>query len=329
MQAAANFLIETDHVGRANNGLIGVFPGPNGMGLHYMGYTPEVAQDIIENPPKVLVIAQADVLYDDPNAANWLQQVETIIHLTLFEGEVAPNAAAALPVQSFAERDGTYTSIERRVQRFYTGQGPLGEALPAWQIASRLGAVMGQGREKPSAAAVMLGITKNVPGFEGCRYKNLARVETQYPLVGRDDVYYGGTAYDNKGGLGIQLESAADSGETVKTAKVSAPKAPKAKKNEFVIVPTRQLYNMERVFRPSVKAMMEPRTPKPYVALNSADAEKLSVADGDSVTVQFDTGAVTVTARVNDAAPEGCALLPRHLSETATPMVVTVGTISK
>jgi NADH-quinone oxidoreductase subunit G len=82
MQAAANFLIDTGHVGKPNNGLVGVFPGPNGMGLQYMGYTPEATEDLINNPPKVLVIAQADVMYDDPTAAEWLDKVETVIQLT-------------------------------------------------------------------------------------------------------------------------------------------------------------------------------------------------------------------------------------------------------
>ena len=329
MQAAANFLIDTDHVGKQNNGLIGVFPGPNGMGLQYMGYTAQAAQDIIANPPKVLVIAQADVNYDDPTAAKWLDEVETVIHLTLFEDEPVGGAKAALPVQSFAEREGTYVNVERRVQRFYTGQGPLGAALPAWQIASRLNEKMGFGREQFSAAAVMLDITKNVPGFENCRYKSLAQVETQYPLVGREDVYYGGTAYDNKGGLGVQLETAADRGEDVSTGEVSLPDAPTADDGELVIIPTRRLYNRERVMRPSLKAMLEVRTAPAFVAINEADADTFGIADGDTVTVNFEGGSVQVTAHVNGAAPAGSALLPRHLAETATPMGITVGTISK
>ncbi|MEL6148677.1 MAG: molybdopterin-dependent oxidoreductase, partial [Chloroflexota bacterium] len=328
MQAAANFLIDTGHVGKANNGLVGVFPGPNGMGLADMGYTPEATSAMFKKAPKVVVVAQADLLYDDPQAVNFLQRVETVIHLTLFEGEVSSNATIALPVQSFAERDGTYTSIERRVQRFYVGQGPLGEALPAWQVASRIGALLEQGREKNSAAQVMLEITKNVPAYAGCRYKNLSKTETQYPLIGRDDVYYGGTAYDNKGGLGVSLGCEAENGD-VSTGDVSLPSVVSAGDGEVVIVPTRELYNMERVFRPSVKAMMEPRTPQPYVEINAADGEKMGIADGDTVNVSFDNDEIEVIARVNGAAPQGTALLPRHLAETATPMVPTVGKISK
>jgi anaerobic selenocysteine-containing dehydrogenase len=65
------------------------------------------------------------------------------------------------------------------------------------------------------------------------------------------------------------------------------------------------------------------------VAINAADADTFGIADGDTVTVNFEGGSVQVTAQVNGAAPAGSALLPRHLAETATPMGITVGTISK
>lgn len=328
MQAAANFLIETGHVGKANNGLVGVFVGPNGMGLYDMGYTVEATADIIANPPKVLVIAMADVVYDDPNAAAWLDKVESVIQLTLFTDEAVSNAKAVLPVQSFAERDGSYTNIERRVQRFYTAQGPLGEALPAWQIAGRVGTLLEQGREKLSASAVMLDITKNVAAYKDCRYKNLARTETQYPLIGRDDVYYGGTAYDNTGGLGVKLSVSAES-DKVSASKVSLPEAPKAADGELLIMPIAELYNRQRVFRSSIEAMMAPRVSDAYVSLNTADANALGVVDGDTVTVSFEGGSVSVIAAVNDETPVGCALLPRYLSETAVPMGLTVGQVSK
>ncbi|MCC6804722.1 MAG: (2Fe-2S)-binding protein, partial [Anaerolineae bacterium] len=69
MQAAANLLITSGHVGKPNNGLMATLPGANSMGLHYMGFTPEAAEDIMQAPPNVLIVAQADIFADDPNAA--------------------------------------------------------------------------------------------------------------------------------------------------------------------------------------------------------------------------------------------------------------------
>ncbi len=87
MQSAANFLISSGHVGKANNGLLSPIPGANGMGQHYLGFTPETTQDIAQNPPKALIVAQADLLADDPTIKSWLGQVKSIIYLTLFNGE--------------------------------------------------------------------------------------------------------------------------------------------------------------------------------------------------------------------------------------------------
>ncbi len=328
MQAAANFLIDSKHVGRPHNGLLSAFPGPNGMGQYYMGYTPETTLDIAQKPPKVLLVADAAILADDPSAAGWLDKVETIISLSLFEDAVTARAAAVLPIQSFAERDGTYTNGERRVQRFYTAQGPIGDSLPAWQVCSRLAESFDQGRAKLSAAAVMLEITRSLPAFEGMRYKELSKVERQFPDVGGDDLYYGGTAYRNRGGLGVQIPSAADSGEKVKPGKVELPDAPKAGRGKFVIIPTVRLYNRENVFKPS--AMMDVRIAPPYVEVNSADAEKLGIDSGDLVeVVAGDQARVMVRAHVNGGAPKGALVLPRHLTDEAIPMAITVGEIKK
>jgi NADH-quinone oxidoreductase subunit G len=329
MQAAANFLIESDHVGKANNGLMATLPGANAMGQYYLGYTPEATADIAQNPPKVLIVAQADLVSDDPNAANWLSKVETVVTLNLFLDDTATKfASAALPIQSFAEREGTFVNGERRVQRFYIAQGPMGEALPAWLVLSRLGEKLDQGRAKLSAGAVMLEIAEKVPAFAGMSYPELSRVERQFPDVGGEDLYYGGTAYQNRGGLGIQIPSAADNGEKLKAGKVALPDVPKVGKGKVLVVPTRRLYNRERVFEPS--ALMRPRVMLPYLEINEADAKKMGITNGDVVEVKLeDASAVRVRAHVNGGAPQGTVVLPRHLTNTPTPLDITVGEVSK
>jgi NADH-quinone oxidoreductase subunit G len=327
MQTAANLLIETGHVGKPNNGLLGVFPGANGMGLHYTGFSPEATEAIAANPPRVLIVAQAEILADDPAAAAWLDQVETVICLSLFPDELTARAHIALPIQSFAERDGTFTNGERRVQRFYTAQGPMGEALPAWQVLSRLAEKAGQGKAYLSAAVVMLEMTQQLPAFAGMRYSDLARVERQYPEVGGEDLYFGGTSYKNQGGLGVQAATAADRGEAVDVGQPVQPTVPAG--SGFRVVPTTRLYNRERVMRASERALLRPRIAQPYVEINAADAARLKISDGDLVSIETGGNAVQVRAHVNGAAPEGSVLLPRHLSEAAVPLTIAVGQVSK
>ena len=325
-QAAANFLIESGHTGRPNNGLLATLPGPNGMGLHYLGYTPETTQDIIANPPKVLVIAGAEPVEDDPTAAAWLGQVETVITLNLFPNHTALIANYALPMQSFAERDGTFVNGERRVQLFYAAQGPMGGAMPAWKIFSIVRERLGQGRAKLSAAAVMLEISKEVAAFDGIRYKALKKVEKQFPDVGGDDKYYGGTAYQNKGGIGVQIPSAADSG-AISAGEVGNSITIQTDTGEILLIPTTRLYNRQSTFIPSL--VVAPRVLLPYVGISTADAENLDVVSGDVVEVAYGNESVRVRASVDDSLAAGSAVMPRHMTEAATPMEPVAVTISK
>lgn len=326
-QAAANLLIAGGHVGKPNNGLMATLPEANGAGLQYMGYTTQNTLDIIHNPPKVLIVAQSDPLGDDPSASGWFGKAETVITFSLFADDTAQKATFALPIQSFAERDGTFINGERRVQRFYTAQGPIGDALPLWDVAARVRERLGQGRAKLSAAAVMLEISNHIGAFDGIRYKDLANVERQYPDVGGKDLYYGGTAYQNKGGLGVQLASEADNGNAPQAGSVTLPEVRQAGKGEFLIIPTNRLYNRSHTMRPS--ALIASRVAPSFATLNGADAKKLGIKDGDSVQVAFDGGQVVVHAQVSDATPQGVVFLPRYLANTPTPMVITSGRVVK
>lgn len=329
MQSAANLLISSGHVGKPNNGLLSTLPGANSMGAHYLGFSPEAAEDIMQAPPNILIVAQADVFADDPNAAAWLDKVDTVIALSLFPDELTERANIVLPVQSFAERDGTYTNGERRVQRFYTAQGPMGEAIPAWLALSRVGELLGKGRAKMSAAVVMTEIVQKVPAFAGASYHELAKTPRQQPDVGGDDLYYGGNAYKNTGGVGVQIATEADNGVEIKVSDVSAPASPKTSKGHVLVVPTVRLYDLESTFRPSVDVLMAGRTPAPYVEINAADAKKLKIEDGDLVQVSAGASIVQARAHVNGVAPEGTVLLPRHLSGTAVPLSLAAGEVRK
>lgn len=326
-QAAANFLIETKHVGKPNNGLLSPLPGANGMGLHYLGYSPDATQDIIANPPKLLIVAQADLLDDDPSARGWLETIETVIVAQQFDDGISALAEHLLPIQSFAERDGSFVNGERRVQRFYTAQGPMGESLPAWKLFASLRQALGQARLKPSAATVMLELSGSIEDFEGITYRSLAKVERQFPDVGGRDQYYGGTAYANEGGLGIQIASAADRGQKPKMAKLTAPPNIDVGENEVMVMPIACLYNRQRIFRPTL--LLEPRILPPFVIVNSGDAETMGIAHGDAVEVSAGESRVRVVAQVSDEISPGAVALPRHMTDEVIPMMLTSGAIKR
>jgi NADH-quinone oxidoreductase subunit G len=105
-------------------------------------------------------------------------------------------------------REGSYTSGERRVQRFYPATPALGESKADYAITAQLAAELGVEVEGRSARLVMDKIAATVPAFAGLSFGKLAEVSEQWPIVGRGDLYYGGTTYENSQGLGAHLGAA-------------------------------------------------------------------------------------------------------------------------
>ncbi len=316
-QACENLLIVTNHYGRANNGLIAVWPHSNTQGAWDMGLRPAD----LKAGAKARWIAGADPVGDGRLTADELRAGGFVVVQELFLTETAKAADVVLPAASWAEREGTYTNGERRVQRFYPAVTMKGK--PDFQIAGEIGARAGVSVPK-HAAQVLLEIAANVPAYAGLTYPKLAEVVEQFPDVGGRDLYYGGTAYTNKQGLGVQTPTAAERGEAVAAGKAAAP-AP-AEGEGLLLVPTSVLYDRGTTLRPST--VLHSHLPQPYVELNSADAARLGIQDGDTVQVALNGTQATVTARVDGRAPEGVALMPESLG-AATPPAAARATVQK
>jgi NADH-quinone oxidoreductase subunit G len=135
-----------------------------------------------------------------------------------------------LPALSFAEREGTFTSGDRRIQRFYRTLPPLGNAKPDWwvfQEAAKLlnvGIATGNVWNFWSAQQIFEAIAAEVPTYAGITYAAISQSEAQWPPMGREDLYYGGTVYDNTGGVGVRY--AADAERAGFAANVVAVNAP-------------------------------------------------------------------------------------------------------
>ncbi|NPV66727.1 MAG: NADH-quinone oxidoreductase subunit NuoG [Anaerolineae bacterium] len=325
LQAAANFLIVTGHAGRRNNGLVPVWPGANTQGAFDLGFSAAETRAMLQDPPAVLVIAGADVAYD-PAWAGVLSS-STVIALSLFPDATTTQAAVVLPIQSFAEREGTFTNALRRVQRFYTLHGPVGQSLPAWEVAALIGQRLGGPKPRHSAALVMKAITESVSQYAEMSYPALAQVEKQFPPIGEAPGFYGGTAKAPTGGTGRQWPCLAEGSDRLPLRPAEASAPARAGDGELVIVPVRRLYDRAPEFYAST--LMHGRIPQPFAALNSADAARLGIAAGDPITITVAGSSLTVTAVVNDYAPAGVVLVPQRLSDDPLPFVPTVGVVAR
>jgi NADH-quinone oxidoreductase subunit G len=137
------------HAGRKNNGLIAVWPHGNTQGTWDMGLHPsfgpgyeslsepgfdaeEILRRAVEGEIDTLYLAGADPIGDGRIESRG--DLDFLIVQELFMTETANQADVVLPAQSWAEREGTFTNGERRVQRYYPALHPVGESRADWKI---------------------------------------------------------------------------------------------------------------------------------------------------------------------------------------------------
>ncbi len=295
--------------GRPNNGIIPVWPRANTQGAYDMGVaSPDGARaaaiyaGVAAGAVRGLYVAGADPIGDGYLADRG--QLEFLVVQELFLTETAAQADVVLPAQSWAEREGTYTSGERRVQRFYPAIPPLGDGRPDWQILAQVGERLGLGKPPFAASLVFRQIAEATPAYAGLDYRVLAQVEPQWPVVGGDDLYYGGNAYRNESGLGRQWPAAAEAGAL---EMFDVPVARKTAPDGLLVIQAAALYAPGTLVDRS--SVIQPRVARPEVWLHPRDADALAVTDGDQVALRVNGRVLTAPAHVNEDVADGVALV--------------------
>jgi NADH-quinone oxidoreductase subunit G len=309
-QACASLLASTQHIGRANNGLIAVWPHNNTQGAWDMGLVPS-REALLESLPgsSIVYIMAADPYEDDPELSNKIPDGSKVIVQELFRTSTVENADIVFPTQSFIERDGTYTSGQRIVQRFFPAVSPLGDCLPDWQIAARIGRQLGLEMDELSASGVIQQIAEQVPDYKALDYRSLARVVDQWPHVGGKDKYFGGTSYKNQQGLGLQLMPASERGEIFTPVWTEPRELPEGEGT--LLVPVTVLYDQGRTVTPS--KVLEPRLSKLKILLNEFDAADLNLDGKEEVQVRLNGSVKRMPFEILESVPQGIALVPRSL----------------
>lgn len=308
--ACAKLLNDSDHMGKPNNGLIGVWERANDQGAWEMGFT--VEDDLAKAlKGKAVYIIGADPVNDDPKLAKALEDASFVVVQDVMETATTEIADVVLPAQAFTEREGTLTSGERRVQRFYPAVPVTGEAKPDFAITSQIARHMGVILEGTAVSAVFDILAESVKSFEGLSYAKLAEVKEQLPIVGRGDLYYGGTTYENKHGLGVHLSAAATRGERVSLPRVQREAVPHPKEKELLAVPINKLYDRGTTVMPSL--LLHQRIGNASVSLHPDAAERFGFVEGQTVTLSFNGTSGKVVVKLDDTIADSIALVPRSM----------------
>jgi NADH-quinone oxidoreductase subunit G len=307
--ACARLIQETGHTGKVNSGLIPVWERANTQGLWDLGGRPVADLSILLAGAKVVLIAGADPALDDPLLERALEKSEFVVVQELFVTATVKLADVVLPVLAFTEREGTYTSGERRVQRFYPAvPAPLGLKTD-YEIAAELGTRMGLQLEARTASLVFQQAAIETPLYQGLSYQKLAETTDQWPVIGRSDVYYGGTSYANKQGLGVQPSLQPIEGVEIPPAQSASILKPVG--HELAVYPVLKLYDTGITVITS--PLLAPHLATAVLQVNPLTAKSMMLAEGMQVMLPVDGAAYSVEIVLDETVPEGAGLIPRSL----------------
>lgn len=234
-----------------------------------------------------------------------LRSLELLVVQEIFMSETAQLADVVLPVTSFAEKDGTFTNTERRVQLLRPAIPPVGEARRDWRVICDISTAMGYPMSYPDTASIMEEIARAVPQYAGISHQRLDKEGIMWPCPNIDHP-----------GTRVLYEKEFPRGRGRFTVTEYSDSA-EASTDEFPLLLSTgrmlQHYHTGTMTRRS--GGLDELTPHGRVEINPEDARRYGIADGDRVRVSTKRGAVEVQAQVSERSPEGEVFLPFHFAE--------------
>ncbi len=308
VQTAAAVLAGYGRIGALNNGLVGVWQRANDQGAWEIGFRPSANLAAEIGSAGLLLIAAADPAGDDPALAEAVAQAGFVVVQELFLSETARRADVVLPAQAWTEREGTLTSGERRVQRYYPALAPRGEARADYAVAAQIGQRLGLSLESGTASLVFLRLAASLMAFAGLNYQRLSETSEQWPIIGQEDLYYGGTAYDNHQGLGVQLPLAVEGEPPVPAADAELPAV---RKGQLLLVPITRLYDRGATLLPT--RLLSQRIFNREVWLHPQTAAALGLDGAGQVEIRLNGATCSAALRQDLNVPAGVGLVPRSV----------------
>jgi formate dehydrogenase alpha subunit len=253
-----------------------------------------------ENP----MVSDPDLKHVEESLAN----LDFLVVQDIFLTETAQLADVVLPAASFAEKDGTFTNTDRRVQRVRKGVDPPGEARADWEIIADLATRMGYEMRYRSAAEIFNEIMELTPSYAGISYKRLDKEGgLQWPCP---TPKHPGTPYLHKDKF-VRGRGLFHAIEFIPPAELPDKGYP------LLLTTGRVLYHYHTGSMTRRDDGLNFRYPEGHVEVNPVDAMEMGVEDGEKVRVASRRGKIEISARVTSRSPQGTVFIPFHFFEAA------------
>jgi len=259
---------------------------------------------------KSLYIMGENPLVSDPNlhhVEEALKNLQLLVVQDIFLTETARLAHAVLPAASFAEKDGTFTNTERRVQRVRKALCAPGEVRDDWQIICDISNRLGYSMRYNSPEEIFREITALTPSYAGISYERIEKEGIQWPCA---DSCHPGTAC-------LHVDRFVRGLGHFHPIEFTPPAETPDKQYPFILTTGRVLYQYHTGTMTRRSKGLNSLSPDAFVEINTKDASRLSIADGSPVLIKSRRGEVKAKASVSEKVPEGVVFIPFHFAESA------------
>ena len=264
----------------------------------------------IEGKIKGLYICGEDPIVSDPDTHHIIKALESLeffVIQELFMTRTAEYADVILPGVSYAEKEGTFTNTERRVQRIRKAVEPIGNARLDTDIITDLMNAMGYPQKRLTSAQIMDEIASLTPSFGGISHARLDAGESlQWPCREKDGP---GTPIMHVGHPARvrALLYAVDFKESQELPDEEYP---------FVLMTGRILYQYNAAAMTSRAPGLNDLAGEGFIEVNYKDAKRLRISDGERISVRSRRGKITAVARVGRKVSEGETWMPFHFPDS-------------
>ena len=275
----------------------------------------EVFPAAIKGKLKGLYICGEDPIVSDPDTAHIIKALESLdffVIQELFMTKTAEYADVILPGVSYAEKEGTFTNTERRVQRIRKAVTLPGNMRLDTDIIIDLMNAMGYPQPHLTSAEIMDEIASLTPSFAGISHARLDAGESlQWPCRGKDQP---GTAIMHVG-------------KPVRGRVLLYPAQFRASQElpdddyPLILMTGRILYQYNAAAMTSRAPGLMEIAGEGFIEINYKDADRLGLANKEKVRVTSRRGSITATARVGRKVSEGETWMPFHFPDSPVNMI--------
>ena len=271
----------------------------------------EMIESAYENNLKALYIMGENPMVSDPDinhVRRALKKIEFLVVQDIFFSETAKLADVVLPAVSFAEKDGTFTSTDRTIQRIRKAIEPVGDSREDWRVIGEIATKMGYGGlSYNSPEEIMNEIATVTPSYGGITYKRLEKGGVHWPCPTED---HPGTPYLHKGqfarGKGLFFP-----------VKYTPPVEQPDEKYPFILTTGRVLFHFHTGTMTRRSSTLTTQLSEGYVEINPDDAMKIGINEGELVSISSRRGQIKTKAFITEIITPGTVFIPFHFAESA------------